>query len=213
MAAAVGTVLALSACGGGQRQDANEPKGTFPVAVSTASFPASQTLSQHSHMVITVRNTGHRAIPDVAVTVCNVTCAFPAPRGEGTSAAAFGADLNQSGLANPSRAVWIVDQPPGGCGYSCRNGGAGGAASAYSNTWALGRLKPGRTIRFDWKVTAVQPGHHVLAWEVAAGLNGRARAVTGGGSPPHGTFAVDISAKPAQSYVDNNGNIVAGSGQ
>ena len=109
--------------------------------------------------------------------------------------------------------MWIIDQAPGGCGYSCRNGGAGGGVTAYSNTWALGRLRPGRSVSFDWKVTAVQPGHHVLAWEVAAGLNGRARAVTGNGALPHGTFPVDISAKPAQSYVDNNGNIVQGSGQ
>jgi hypothetical protein len=213
MAAAVAATLALSACGGGARQDANEPKGKFPVAVSAASFPASQTLSEHSHMVITVRNTGRHVIPDIAVTVCNTTCAFPAPRGEGTSSSAFGAELNQSGLANPSRAVWIVDQPPGGCGYSCQNGGAGGGASAYSNTWALGRLRPGHTASFDWKVTAVQPGHHVIAWEVAAGLNGRAHAVTGSGAIPQGRFTVDISAKPAQSYVDNNGNIVQGSGQ
>ena len=213
MAAAVGAMLALSACGGGQRQDANEPKGTFHVDVSAASFPASQTLSQHSQLVITVRNTGHRTIPDVAVTVCNATCAYPAPKGEGTSSAAFGAALSQSGLANPSRAVWIIDQSPGGCGYSCANGGAGGGATAYANTWALGRLRPGKSVSFDWKVTAVQPGHHVLAWEVAAGLNGRAHAELGNGSLPHGRFAVDISATPAQSYVDNNGNIVQGSGQ
>ena len=190
-----------------------EPSGTFPVSVSAASFPSSQTLSQHTHLHLVVRNTGHKVLPDVAVTICNVTCAYPAPKGEGSSASAFGAQLNQTGLANPSRPLWIVDQGPGTCAYSCQNGGTGAGVTAYSNTWALGRLKPGATMAFDWAVTAVSAGHHVIAWEVAAGLNGKARAVDGNGAPPHGTFAVDISKKPAQSYVDNSGKIVQGSGQ
>lgn len=200
--------LALSACGGGSNQAASEPSGKFPVAISTAHFPSSQKLSQHTHLVITVRNSGHKAIPDVAVTICNVTCAYPAPKGEGSSSQAFAADINQSYLANSSRPLWIVDRGPGACSFSCRNGGSGGGVTAYSNTWALGRLAPGKTARFDWAVTAVQAGKHVLAWQVAAGLNGKARAVLSDGSPPHGTFAVDVGRAPAQSYVNNNGQIV-----
>jgi len=68
-------------------------------------------------------------------------------------------------------------------------------------------------VRFDWKVTAVAPGRHVVAWEVAAGLNGKARAVAANGSVPRGTFAVDVANKPAQSYVNNSGAVVSGSGQ
>jgi hypothetical protein len=207
--AALAAGVAVAGCGGGQTQAAGEPSGTFPVAVDTASFPASQKLAQRSHLVISVRNAGHQAIPDVAVTICNVTCAYPAPKGEGTSAAAFGANISQPYLANPSRPVWIVDAAPGPCGYSCRNGGAGAAVTAYSNTWALGRLAPGHTARFDWAVTAVKPGRHVVAWEVAAGLNGRAKAVLADGSgPPRGTFTVRVGTAPPQSYVNNNGQIV-----
>lgn len=213
-AAAIGTVLAVTACGGGgPRQDASEQSGKFPVQVSAASFPASQTLSQHTHLHLEVRNTGRHTIPDVAVTICNVTCAYPAPKGEGTSASAFGASLNQSGLANTSRPLWIIDRGPGACKYSCQNGGAGAGVTAYSNTWALGRLKPGASVAFDWAVTAVSAGQHTVAWEVAAGLNGKAHAVDGNGGIPHGTFSVQISKKPAESYVDNNGAIVSGSGQ
>jgi hypothetical protein len=200
--------LAVSGCGGGSDQAASEPSGKFPVSISAARFPSSQKLSQHTHLVITVRNAGHEAIPDVAVTICNVTCAYPAPRGEGTSSQAFAADINQSYLANSSRPLWIVDRGPGACHFSCQNGGQGAAVSAYSNTWALGRLAPGHTARFDWAVTAVQAGKHVLAWQVAAGLNGKAKAVLTNGSPPHGTFAVKVGRAPAQSYVDNNGQIV-----
>ncbi len=208
MAAGVGLALAISACGGGQNQAASEPSGNFPVKVSTATFPATQRLSQHTHLVIAVHNAGSKAIPNVAVTICNVTCAYPAPKGEGSSSEAFAADISQSGLANPSRPLWVIERPPGPCGYSCKNGGQGAAVTAYANTWALGRLAPGKTARFDWAVTAVQPGRHVVAWQVAAGLNGKAKAVLSNGAAPHGRFAVKVSTKPAQSYVNNNGQIV-----
>ncbi|HEY5189473.1 MAG TPA: hypothetical protein VII87_10595 [Solirubrobacteraceae bacterium] len=205
--------LAIAACGSGARQDAKEPSGKFKVSVNAAAFPSAQTLSEHTHMTIAVRNAGTKTIPDVAVTICNTTCAFPAPKGQGVTAQAFSADLSQQYLANPSRPIWIVDQGPGACRYSCQNGGAGSAVTAYSNTWALGPLRPGKTVRFSWKLTAVSPGRHVVAWQVAAGLNGKARAVLDDGSRPQGSFAVDIGAAPQQSYVNNNGQIVVGSGQ
>jgi hypothetical protein len=206
--AGVAATLVLSACGSGQRQDASEPRGNFTVAVSAARFPSAQTLAAHSHLVITIRNAGRKAIPDVAVTICNVTCAYPAPKGQGSSAQAFAANLNQQYVANPSRPIWIVDRGPGACRYSCQSGGQGAAVTAYSNTWALGRLAPGHTARFDWAVTAVTAGKHVITWQVAAGLNGRAKAVLADGASPHGSFAVDVNSAPQQSYVNNQGQIV-----
>ena len=201
--------LALSACGGGARQDASEPSGNFPVAVTTATFPSSQRLSEHTHLVLAVRNAGSETIPNIAVTICNVTCAYPAPAGEGTDAAAFAQVLQMPGLANPSRPVWVVDRPPGACGAGCGSGSPGGAVTAYSNTWALGSLPPGHVARFDWAVTAVAPGRHVVAWEVAAGLGGKAKAVLEGGRGlPRGTFTVRIHSAPSESYVNNNGQIV-----
>ena len=204
--------LGLAGCGGGARHDANEPSGNFPVAVSTAMFPASQRLAEHTHLVLAVRNAGSETIPNIAVTICNVTCRYPAPPGEGTDAAAFAQVLRMPGLANPSRPVWIVDRPPGECNAGCRpgstgSGSPGGAVTAYSNTWALGALAPGQTARFDWAVTPVAPGRHVVAWEVAAGLNGKARAVTSSGALPHGTFTVTVHTAPAQTYVNDNGQI------
>jgi hypothetical protein len=183
------------------------------VAISTATFPQSQKLAEPTHLVIAVRNSGSKTIAHLAVSICNVTCAYNAPKGEGTSAQAFSQDINQPYLASSSRPIWIVDAAPGPCGYSCQQGGQGAAVTAYSNTWSLGPLHPGQTMRFDWKVTAVQPGKHVVAWEVAAGLNGNAKAVLADGSQPHGTFVVDVSSKPEQAYVNNQGKIVFGSGQ
>jgi hypothetical protein len=206
--------LILTGCGGGQRQDASEPSGNFTVTVTSASFPTSQRLSEHAHLVLAVRNDSRKTIPDIAVTICNVTCAFPAPAGEGTQAAAFAENLQMQGLAHPSRPVWVVDNPPGPCNAGCSansssgGGGPGGAVTAYSNTWALGQLAPGQTAKFDWAVTAVAPGRHTVAWEVAAGLNGKAKAVLSDGSLPHGKFTVLIHNAPAQTYVNNNGQIV-----
>jgi hypothetical protein len=201
---AVAAVLALAACGGAARQDANEPVGNFPVNVSTATFPASQRLAEHTHLVISVRNAGSKTIPDVAVTIIN-----PAT---GTAAQAFGDLLSASGtsqgLASRSRPVWVIDRAPGPCKYSCNSGGPGGAVTAYSNTWALGPLRPGATATFDWGVTPVKPGKYVVAYQVAAGLNGKAKAVLPGGQPPRGKFTVTIHSAPQQAYVNNQGQVI-----
>jgi hypothetical protein len=198
--AAIAAAVALSACGGGQNQAANEPSGTFPVQITTASWPTAQRLSQHTHLVIAIRNSGTKAIPDVAVTITDPKL--------GTSVQAFGQYLSQPGLASHSRPVWIVDQAPGPCLYSCQNGGPGGAVTAYSNTWALGRLRPGATARFDWSLTAVAPGTHTVQYEVAAGLNGKAKARLAGGQIPVGKFTVRVSSKPAQAFVTQSGQVV-----
>jgi len=202
--------LVLSACGGGARQDASEPSRSFDVQIPTATFPASQTLAQHVQLVITVRNPDQRkTIPNVAVTITDANY--------GTSAQAFGeriaspSEQSTQGLASASRPVWIVDAAPdpgGGCGYSCSSGGAGGAVTAYTNTWALGPLKPGQIATFRWKVTPVKAGTHVVHWEVAAGLNGKARARLADGSVPRGSFTVTIHSAPQQAYVNNSGQIV-----
>lgn len=217
--------LVLAGCGGGANQAAGEPRGTFPVAVSTASFPAHQTLAERTEMVIRVRNAGTKTIPDIAVTITDAN--------EGTAAEPFAEDLHMSGLADPSRPVWIVDEAPcpasasDGCdpagpGGERQRGGPGGAVSAYANTWAMGRLAAGASATFRWGVTAVQPGVHMIRYQVAAGLNGRARAVPAGGQggagtggssvaeghPLSGTFVIHISSAPQQSYVNDAGQIV-----
>jgi hypothetical protein len=200
----LGAGLVLAACGSGARQDAHEPNGKFPLQAS-ASWTTSQTLSQHTKLEITARNTGTKTIPNVAVTI---TDGNPSDPHLGTRAQAFQELLDMPGLASQSRPVWIVDQAPGPCGYSCQTGGPGAAVTAYSNTWALGSLAPGRSVTFDWHLTAVQPGTHYVYWQVSAGLNGKAKAVTASGGPPQGSFTVSISKAPAQAYVNNNGNVV-----
>ncbi len=197
--AAITAALAMSACGGQAEQDAQEPSGTFPVQVAAA-FPHFQRLAQHTRMVVAVRNVGQKAIPNVAVTITN-------PR-YGSAVQAFGQYVSQPGLASHSRPVWIVDRAPGPCTYSCLNGGPGGAVTAYANTWALGRLAPGQVATFVWGVTAVVPGTFLVHYEIAAGLNGKAKARTQSGAIPQGTIAVRVTPRPQQSYVTNTGKVV-----
>jgi hypothetical protein len=195
--------LLLSACGGGARQDASEPTGKFPVQVASVKFPASQHLAQRTDLVITVRNSGRKTIPDIAVTLLDAH--------QRTAAQAFGQSVGGTSqvLASNSRPIWIVDRPPGPCEFSCRQGGPGGAVTAYSNTWALGPLKPGQSATFDWGVTAVKSGAFAIRYEVAAGLNGKAKAVDANGAQPAGVFNIKVHNAPQQAFVNDQGKVVS----
>lgn len=62
--------MALVACGGGgERQDVDEPEGTFPVSIVKAEFPNRQRLAQTSQLVLSVRSEGEETIPDLAITI------------------------------------------------------------------------------------------------------------------------------------------------
>jgi hypothetical protein len=181
---------------------------SFRVSVPVASFAAQQSLAGKERLVIAVRNTSRRALPNVAVTICNTTCSYRARRGHGTTVEPFSyAIANAPNLANASRPIWIVQRAPGPCGYSCRNLGPGAAVTAYSNTWALGRLAPGHTARFVWTVTPVKAGRFVVAWAVAAALSGQNRAVLASGRPARGKLAVNVSTKPPHYTVQPNGKV------
>ena len=213
--AALAAAVLVTACGdqsSGQAAGGPGPtSGHFPVRVTTATFPATQRLAQPTRLTIAVRNTGHHALPDVAVSICNVTCAAGAPRGQGTGAQPFGHAIAASpNTANPSRPLWVLDRGPGRCVLNCASGGAqsGAGVTSDANTWALGRLAPGRTARFEWSVTAAQAGHHVVAWQVAGDLTGRAKATTAGGGTPHGRFLVTVATAPARTRVKPDGQVV-----
>jgi hypothetical protein len=168
------------------------------VSIVRASFPRSQTLAKTSNLVLVVRNDSDKTIPDLAISVDS-----------------FSAPVNQRGLANPLRPVWIVDVGPGRApshgveGVSADY--AGSAQTAYVNTWALGSVPPHHVTRFSWRVTAVKSGVHRVTYTVAAGLNGKARAQLANGQAPRGSFVVAISQAPKQVHVDpNTGRVVPG---
>jgi hypothetical protein len=171
--AAALVVLGTAACGGGAKQGADEPSGTYRVAIVRSSFPRRQHVAAPTRLVIAVRNTGDKTVPDVAVTVD-----------------AFAARSERTDLADPERPVWIVDAPPEG------------STTAYTNTYALGPLAAGATKRFVWRLTPVQPGTHRLQYRVAAGLTGRAKAVLAGDRAPERAITVRIASRPASARVD-----------
>jgi hypothetical protein len=191
VAAVVGIgALALAGCGGGESQDSNEPSGTYPVDIVQATFPTSQRLAEKSALVIVVRNAGNKDVPNVAVTVES------GEADQTASAAAFAEASAQPGLADPSRPVWVLDSGPRG------------GITAYTNTWALGLLKPGQTKTFVWRVTAVKSGVHAIRYRVAAGLDGKAKAVIASGGPAEGQFTIRISNRPADARVGEDGQVI-----
>jgi hypothetical protein len=182
----------LVACGEG-RQDADEPSGRFQVSVSS-SFPQKQSLAQQSDLVVKVRNEeGRRTVPNVAVTV----------RG-------FDYKTKQTGVADPSRPVFALNGQPETIGGfpEARDSSPKGGDTAYVDTWALGPLKPGATKTFRWKVTAVHAGPYKLRFTVAAGLNGKAKAVGLGGGAPTRTFTGRISNTAPQTRIADDGKTV-----
>jgi hypothetical protein len=180
--AALVSGLIVAGCGGGERQDADEPSGTYKVQVVEAKFPDRQSLAKRSTMTITVKNVDSKTIPNVAVTVKS-----------------FDQRKNDPSLADPSRPQFIV------------NNGPSGGDTAYVGTSALGPLKPGQTKTFKWDVTAVVAGKYSLKYAVAAGLDGKAKAVLAGGGAPTGEFSGQISAKAPETKVADDGKTVVSS--
>ena len=186
----VAAALAVLAGCGGQRQDADEPSGTFKVDVAAASFPAQQHVAEQSTMRIRVHNPDNQTVPDVAVTV-ETKGANP-----GDEPVAFAQSKGDPRLADPSRAVWILDAGPKG------------GASAYTNTWTLGPLKSGQSKTFEWKLTAVEPGDYSISYRVSPGLDNKARLADG--SKARGQFTVSVSDKPVPARVNSKGQVVRG---
>lgn len=175
-------VLGAAGCGGGARQDADEPAKTYRVAIVRASFPARQRLAAPARLVVEVRNPGKATVPNVAVTVDS-----------------FSARSDRPDLADSARPVWVLDRAPAG------------STTAYTNTWALGPMFAGETKRFVWRVTPVQTGTHRVRFRVAAGLAGRAKAVLSGNRVPERELTVRVSSRPARARVDpETGAVVHG---
>ena len=187
-------VVALSSCGGGERQDANEPKGDFEVSVVSAEFPEDQKLAKRSELEIVVRNDeAKRTVPNIAVTVQG-----------------FDERRKNPALADPNRPVFVLNGVPKEIGTfpESKEAAPEGGETAYVGTWALGPLKPGEKKTFRWNVTAVRAGPFGITYEVAAGLDGKAKAVGRGGKTPKGRFAGMISDEAPEARIAEDGKTV-----
>jgi len=179
----------VAGCGGGARQDANEPNKTFTVVVVHASFPTKQSIVRPAMMTLQVRNTSTTTMPNVAVTVDSFDYASDYPN-----------------LADNKRPIWVIEEGPGVTPKELVQSQAisapGGGQTAYLNTWALGSLAAGHTRTFVWHVTPVKPGVYTVHYTIAAGLAGRSRARLADGAIPHGHFTVAIAPRPPAKHVN-----------
>jgi len=204
----------LAACGGGgEAQDENEPAGNFKVEVTTSRFPTDQRLAQTSDLILGVKNTGKETIPELAFTIATDDGKGAAPpdpnAAAGTDAnGSFEVPIDDPNLADPSRPVWILENKyPRELGTPPPTGLSGGFR-VQTNTFGFGSLEPGETREIRWRVTPVKPGTYTLHYIVAAGLDGKARAVTADGGEVKGEFVVTISDKPVEASVDDSGKVI-----
>jgi hypothetical protein len=217
----VAFVVVLVAAGvascGGERQDANEPEGNFPVQIVSADFPSKQNLAQNTNLTLSVGNTGDKTIPDLAITIFTEpnagttessspgTSTSPASGSLPTSQGSFSVRSEQQGLAIPFRPVWILEE---GFPKLAGQTASAGAEAAQTDTFSFGSLAAHQTREMVWNVTPVQAGTYTVHYRVAAGLQGKAKAVTADGSVPEGEFVVRISSAPPQTRVNNAGQVV-----
>lgn len=197
--AALAAAALLGACGGSGPSSDNEPTGTFHVKVTEASFPSKQKLGQTSLLQLSIRNTGKRTVPGLTVTFT-----IAGKRGVDSSLP-FGVSDPQPELAAPERPVWVLAQT-----YPRLHGSSnpGGASTSNRKTFAFGEVKPGKTVRAVWKLSAVRAGKYTLLYRIDAGLSGKARAKTAGGVNPGGSFATEISEELPETEVNGSGEIV-----
>ncbi len=118
------------------------------------------------------------------------------------AAGSFSVISQQEDLAIPSRPVWILEQ-----GYPKLAGqtASAGAEAAQTDTFSFGSLEPNQTREIVWRLTPVQSGTYTVHYRIAAGLQGKAVAVTDDGSVPEGEFVVVITDVPPQTRVDDSG--------
>jgi hypothetical protein len=194
----VAVAVLLAACGESS-SDANEPSGTYRVQVTEASFPTKQRLGQTSLLQLGIRNSGKKTIPALTVTI---TVAGKAGR---DSSLPFGIHDPQVGLAQSDRPVWVLSQ-----GYPRLAGSSepGGATTSNRKTFSFGPLKAGQTTAAVWKLSAVKAGKFDLLYRIDAGLSGSAKAETGNGAAPGGSFATEITQELPETEVTDNGEVV-----
>ncbi len=213
--------VGVASCGGGERQDANEPEGDFPVQIVSANFPSKQQLAQNTNLTLTVANTGDKTIPDLAITIFTSSNASTSESGSSTAGTetstspgggslpeaqgSFLVRTEQEGLAIPFRPVWILEE---GFPKLAGQTASAGAEAAQTDTFSFGSLAANETRSMVWNVTPVRPGTYTVHYRVAAGLQGKAKAVTADGSVPEGEFVVRISSAPPQTRVDDSGKVV-----
>ena len=215
---ALGAGIGVTGCGSGQSQGATEPSGNFPVQVTTAKFPNHQKLAESSYLVLAIKNAGSQAIPDLAVTINTQAKGTPNLKSPATSTGSgqgsFNIRVDEPNLASHFRPAWVLEEH-----YpklitdkfplsKIETAPTAGAEAAQTDTFQFGSVPSGDSKEIAWRVTPVRAGTYTVHYQVAAGLTGKAKAVTPDGSPVKGEFVSTISAKPPNSCVTGGGKVV-----
>lgn len=198
--------MLVAGCGGSDpRQDENEEEADYPVEVTVAEFAPKQRLAETTDLELAFRNSGDETIPDLAVTIYT---------GDVKADGAFNVRSAQEGLADPNRPVWILENEypkllePGASAKDLDSAPTAGAETAATNTYTFGELEAGDEVHAVFRVTPVVAGTFTVHYEVAAGLDGNARAVTDTGEPIEGEFVATVTDNPKATKVDEQGNVV-----
>ena len=204
--------LALTACGRGpaagreraarQVQGRDQQRHVPRLPAAGPAHPPGDRGAQH----------GHQDDPEPGGDDLQRDLRLPGPQGRGHERAGVRAGPQPALPGQPVAADLDRRPTPGSVPVQLPATAAPGACvTAYSNTWALGhswRPASTATLRLGGDRRLSRAG----TWspgQVAAGLNGNAKAVLADGSQPGGTFAGRTSAsKPQQSYVNSAGKIV-----
>src|SRR4051794_13385321 len=176
-------------CGGGARQDADEPSGDFKVEVVNASFPRVQHIAQTVLLRVRVRNADSRELP-VAVTI------ETASPNRAVASSSFGQGSLDPDLADSTRPVWVLDRGPRG------------GDTAANNTWSAGSLRPGESRLMTWRLVATKAGAYTVTYRVSPGLTGKAGVAAG--SSAGGRFRVVIADRPVPARVGPGGSVIRG---
>lgn len=207
----------IAGCGESEeRQDAGEPEGEFPVEVVSAKFQPRQRLAETQDLTLELRNAGDEEIPNLSITIYT---------GETKADGSFSVRSDQEGLADPNRPVWILEHGYPKCvsdapgktppciapdlfdRRTLDDEGSAGAETAATDTYAFGTLAPGENLTAIWRVTPVEAGTYNVHYEIAAGLHGRAVAVTPDGGPVEGEFVATITDRPPRARVTESGDV------
>jgi hypothetical protein len=199
LAAAAVLAASVAACGSDSSSDASEPEGTFRVEATDADFAVKQRLGRTYLLKLGIRNSGEKTIPGLTVN-------FSIKGSEGeNSTLPFGFRDPQPDLAQPDRPVWVLSEHYPKLAGSSEPGGAG---SSNPKTFDFGPLEAGETTEAVWKLSAVRTGPYTLLYSIDAGFGGKAKAETGNGVAPGGSFVVRISPARYGTEVNDRGEVV-----
>ncbi len=169
--------------------------------MAKAKFPDRQQLAETSDLQLEIKNVGDQTIPNLAVTI------YTTPAAAAAGEPKANAPVRHSPRPARPRRPEPAGVDPGGRIPEADHAGrhprtsvdapSAGAAAAQTDTFQFGPVRAGESKDIVWRVTPVRAGTYTVHYEVAAGLQGKAKAVTADGGPVSGEFAATISSQDA----------------